>query len=164
MCKVGNGDTGTFEDSARFGSSQAERGQFVAGVGDLYVVGDDEVIEQLQYFVPLCVLRIHQQRVAALKGVEVRLNAALRVQHIGIDAVAGGKIANVVGDHTVQPADAVAVGHRDLGAPIQVIEAATREQGLELGASIAEVGCGGRAAVLSWIRPGKCCGSHRVKP
>src|SRR5450756_369776 len=129
MCKVGNGDTRAFENRVRFGSGQADCGELVADVGDLHIVGDDEVIEQLQYFASLCVLRIHQQRVAALKGVEVRLNTALRVQHKGIDAVAGGKIANVVGDHTVQPADAVAAGHRDFGAPIQVIEAATREQG-----------------------------------
>src|ERR1017187_308887 len=164
MCEGGNGDTGAFENRVRFGSGQAERGQFVADVGDLYVVGDDEVIKQLQYFVSLCVLRIHQQRVAALKGVEVRLNAALRVQHKGINAVAGGKIANVVGDHTVQPADAVAAGHRDLGAPIQVIEAATREQGLELGASIAEVGGGGHAGPRTWAQPSRCRRSHRVKP
>ena len=99
-------------------------------------------------------LRIHQQRVAALKGVEIRLNAALRVQHKGINAVAGGKIANVIGDHAVQPADAVAAGHRDFGPPTQVIEAATREQGLELGARIAEIGRRGRAAVLTGFAPG----------
>ena len=54
MCKVGNRDTRAFENVARFGPSQAERGQFVADVGDLHIIGDDEVIEQLQYFVPLC--------------------------------------------------------------------------------------------------------------
>src|SRR5260370_34464343 len=164
MCEVGNGNTGAFENRARFRSGQAEGGESSADVGDLHIVGDDEVIKQLQYFVSLPAFRIHQQRVAALEGVEVRLNAALRVQHKSIDAVAGGKIANVVGDHAVQPADAVAAGHRDLGAPTQVIEAASREQGLELGARIAEVGRVGHAGVLTCIRPGKCCRSHRVKP
>ena len=163
MYEIGNGDTGAFENVARFRPGQADRGQFVADVGDLNIVGDDVVIEQLQYFVALCALRIHQQRVAALKGVEVRLNAALRVQHISINAVAGGKIANVVRDHAVQPADAVAAGHRDFGAPTQVIEAATREQGLEFGTRIPEVGGGGHAGVLTWVRPGKGCRSHRVK-
>src|ERR1019366_5374626 len=164
MCEGGNGDTGAFENRVRLGSGQAERGQFVADVGDLHIVGNDEVIKQLQYFVSLCALRIHQQRVAALKGVEVRLNTALRVQHKGIDAVAGGKIANVVRNHAVQPADAVAAGHRDLGAPTQVIETATREQALELGARIAEVGHGGYAGPHTWAQPSRCRRSHRVKP
>src|ERR1035437_11066823 len=161
MCEGGNGDTGAFENRVRFGSGQADCGELSADVADLHIVGNDEVIKQLQYFVSLCGLRIHQQRVAALKGVEVRLNAALRVQHIGIDAVAGGKIAHVVRDHAVQPANAVAAGHGDFGAPIQVIETAPREQALELGARIAEVGGGGHAGVVTRVRSAGGGGRHR---
>ena len=82
------------------------------------------MIEQLQYFFSLPTLRIHQQRVAALEDVKVRLNMALRVQQEGIDAVAGSKVADIVCDHAIQPADAVAAGHRDFGAPAQVINTA----------------------------------------
>ena len=60
-----------------------------------------------------------------LEDVEVGLNVALCVEHERVDAgVTQGKIANVVRDHAVQPADAVTAGHRDLGTPTQVIEAA----------------------------------------
>ncbi len=117
-------DSRCAQHELRLRPAQAERGEFVADVGDLNIVGDDVVIEQLQYFVSLPAFRIHQQRVSALEDVEVGLNVSLRVQQESIDAVARGKIANVVRDHAVQPADAVAAGHRDLGTPAQVIEAA----------------------------------------
>ena len=125
VCEIGNGDTGTFENLSRFGTGQPDCGEFIADVGELDIVGDDVVIEQLQYFFLLSAFRIHQQRVSTLENVEVRLNPALRVQQEGIDAVAGSKIANVVCGHAIEPADAVPAGHRDFGAPVQVVEAAT---------------------------------------
>ncbi len=75
--------------------------------------------------------------------------------------MAQGKIANVVRRHAVQPADAVAAGDCNFGAPAQVIKTTACEQGLELGASIAEVGGGGRV-VRTRVRPGKCRRSHRL--
>jgi hypothetical protein len=107
--------------------------------------------------------RIDYQRFSALEDVEVGLNTALRIQHERIDAVSSGQIPNIVRDHAIQPADPVAAGHGDLGAPAQVVEAAPREQGLELAASIAEVRRSRCRAVLGWIRPRKCCRRHKLK-
>src|ERR1039458_7133804 len=154
-------DSSFSQHELRLRSGQAERGEFVADVGDLNIVGDDVAIEELQYFVSLSAFRIYQQRVSTLEDVEVGLNAALRVEQERIDAVAGRKIANIVRDHAVQPADAVAAGHRDLGTPAQVIEPAARKQCLELGTSIAEVGRSSRAPVRARVRPRKCCRSHK---
>src|SRR5258708_15082375 len=131
-CEFGNGDTGAFENMARFGSSQSEPGEFIADVGDFNIVGNDVVVEQLQHFFALPAFRIDEERVAPLENVEGRLDAALRIEQKGVDSAAGGKIANVIRRHSVQPADAVAAVHRDLGARTQVIEAAVRQQCLEL--------------------------------
>src|SRR5208282_3734661 len=91
VCEIRNGDTGAFENMARLGPGQTERGEFVADVGDLNIIGDDIVIEELQYFVSLPALRIHKQRVATLEDIDVRLNVPLCVQQEGVDAVAAGK-------------------------------------------------------------------------
>src|ERR1039458_1788571 len=82
-------DSSFSQHELRLRSGQAERGEFVADVGDLNIVGDDVAIEELQYFVSLSAFRIHQQRVSTLEDVEVGLNAALRVEQERIDAVAG---------------------------------------------------------------------------
>src|SRR6202165_4522400 len=108
VLEIGNGDTSSFENMARFGSGQAERGKFVADVRDLNIVGDDVAIEQLQHFFSLLLFGIDQERFSALENVKIRLNAPLRVQQEGIDAVAAGQIANVVRGHAIQPTNAVA--------------------------------------------------------
>ncbi len=72
------------------------------------------------------------------------MNAPLRVQEEGIDAMAGRQIADIVCRHAIQPTDAVSAGNGNLGAPAQVVDAATCEQSLKLGADVAEVRRSGR--------------------
>jgi len=79
VSEIGNGNADAFKNIARFRPGQTERREFVTDVGNLNIVSDDVVIKQLQYLFSLSAFRIHQQGVAALEDIEIRLNAALRV-------------------------------------------------------------------------------------
>ena len=148
------------------GPVSADRRNLVADVRHFDVVGNDVVIKELQDLVALRALGIDQQRLAAIEGVEVSLDASLGVEQEGIDAVAGGQVANIVRNHAVQPADAVAAGQGDFRARPSGRRRRTRQQGLEFGANVAEVS----ARAGGWLRSEMVAESiekfrsHGVKP
>ena len=72
-----------------------------------------------------------------------------------IHAPIHAQVANIVGDHPIQPAHAVAASERDLRPKPQVINAAPVAQGLELRLRIAKARRRGRAAILA--------GAHRAQ-
>jgi hypothetical protein len=59
------------------------------------------------------------------------LDMPLRVQNKRVNTPAGLEIANIVRDHTIEPAHAVGAGQGNLGL-IQPVNPASRNQGLEL--------------------------------
>jgi len=72
----------------------------------------------------LAVISVDDDRVTAVIGVEIAENVALRVQQESVDASLGGKVTDVVRDHSIEPADTVSTRQRDFGAIAQVVDAA----------------------------------------
>src|SRR5271157_3221294 len=112
--------------------------QLVADVGNLDVIHDDVAIEDGDDGGRLRAVGRDQQIVAAIIGNEVSLNLPLCIEQKAVHAVPMSKIANVVGDHSVQPADAVFTGQHQLGLPIHVNRRATFEQRAEFSLGIAK--------------------------
>src|SRR5215467_8470383 len=108
--EIRNGDVHAFERGTRFRSSQSDCGDLVADIGHLDIVGNDVVIENLPDPVTLRALAIHQQRIAPVKGIQISLDVSLGIEQKRVYAVAGSEIADIVRDHSIQPADAVAAG------------------------------------------------------
>src|ERR1700733_13620904 len=79
---------------------------------------------------------------SAIVSVEVAKNVSLRIQQEGVRAVIHGKVTDIVGDHAVQPAHAIAARKRDFGAEAEIVNAAILAQLLELGLRIAKARCG----------------------
>jgi len=97
-----------------------------AGGGKLRVRRKDSRGDEREDALALPAFRIDHQRIAKVICVKIALNAPLCIEQKGIHAVIRGKIAHVVSDHAVQPANPVAARNRDLGATAEVEEAATR--------------------------------------
>ena len=102
--------------------------QLVADVGDLDIVHDDVAVEDGGDGGRLLAIGGHQQIVAAIVGDQFALIASLGVQQKAVNAVIQRQIANVVGDHAVQPAHAVFAAEHQFGLPAQVEQAAALEQ------------------------------------
>src|SRR5258707_4234868 len=77
---------------------------------------------------------VQKQRIAPLISVQVTLNVSLRIEHESINSVPLGKVANVIRDHTVQPAYAVFARHVELRPGCKFEDAAALGQCGELGA------------------------------
>ena len=103
--------------SRAFGPAIPTGAQFVADVGYLDIVHNDVALKDLGDGRRLRAIGRHQQIVAAVVGGQVSLIAALRVQQKAVDAVIQRQIANVVGDHAIQPAHPVFPAQHQLGLP-----------------------------------------------
>src|ERR1700678_4092481 len=113
------------------------------------------MIEGGDDFLGLAAVGFYGDGLAPVVGVHIAKDAALRVEQESIDAVAGGEIADVVGDHAVEPAGAVAAGERELGAEAQVVNSTSVLQGSKLRLRIGKARRGRSSAV---IRRGKRVG------
>src|SRR5208337_504938 len=116
----------------RFRPSHSNRRQLIADVGYLDIIHDDVTIEDGGDRRRLCAVGGNQQIIAAIVGDQISLNASLRAEQKAVHAVPVSKIANVVRDHPVQPADAVFAGQHQLGLPAHVKNGATFEQRAKL--------------------------------
>jgi hypothetical protein len=103
---------------------------------DFHIVHNDELIEVRQNSVHLAAIDVENKRVAEVIRVEVRLNAALRVQQEDVHAMAESEIADIIGGHTIQPAHSISAGYGNLCAAAEVVNTALGLQRQELGASI----------------------------
>ncbi len=83
-----------------------------------------------------------QKIFAAVIGSQVALIATLRRQHKIVDAVTNRQIADIVGDHAIQPANAVPVTDHQLGLPTHVEYRASLQESLEFSRGIAKRGRG----------------------
>src|SRR5260370_17366162 len=90
----------------------------------------------------LAAITLDNDRVALAVSVHVPKDAALRVEQEGIDAVTGCEVADVVRNHAVQPAHAVAAGERNPGAEAEVIDSAAAGESREFLLRIGKVRCG----------------------
>jgi len=79
-------------------------------VGEFDVVHDDEVVEVDEELLDLIAAGLEQEGVFEKKGGEVALDAALGVEHEVVATLAGGELLDGVGDHAVEPAQAVGAG------------------------------------------------------
>src|SRR5437588_521142 len=96
----------------------------------------------------LATISLHDESVALVTSVHVAEDAALRVKQESINAMARGKVANVIRDHAVQPARAVGAGERDPGAEAEVIDSAGVVKSCELLLRIGKAWRSGGSAVL----------------
>ena len=109
-----------------------DAGALVADVGELDVVHDDEVVEVGHERVQLPAAGFEEDGVRLKKCGEVALDAALGVEHEVVAAVAGREFLDGVGDHAVEPADAVLAGDSDPAGLVERRDAGCVEQGGEL--------------------------------
>ena len=68
--------------------------------------------------------RVDKYVLAAIVSDQIAQNMALRVEQERIDAVAGCQITHVVGDHAIQPADAIAPSKLDFRAVLEIVDSA----------------------------------------
>ena len=128
-----------------------DAGEFVADVGDLDVVHDDEFVEDVFQALGLPELGIDEQVVAEVVDIEIALDAALRIQDEVVIAVVLREVAHIVGDHAVSPADTVGAGEHDLRAPAEVVHASGEDEGMIFRPRIAKGACGLGTAVLGEV-------------
>ena len=100
-----------------------------ADVGKLHIVHDDEAIEESNECRKALTIGLEKESVRLSKRGEVALNASLRVEHEVVAAFAGRKTCDGVGDHAVEPADAVFAGDSDPANVVQGGDADAVEQG-----------------------------------
>ncbi len=77
-----------------------------------------------QHRVKLLTASVHDQRIASVVSVQVAQNVSLRIQHKGIYALPLRQVADIIGDHTVQPAHPVATANGNLSARPQIEDSA----------------------------------------
>src|SRR5205807_7400791 len=104
----------------RFRPAYADGNQRVAGIGKLNIIHDDEMVQGLEDSFQLGTVAIHQKIFAPVIDIHVGQDAALRVEQEIVIAVIDRQVLDVVGDHAVQPAQAVSAGDDHLGPPAQV--------------------------------------------
>ena len=125
-------------------------------IRNLYVIHDDVVLESRQHFFQLRLRGIDEQGIAAIERVEIAENMTLRVQEKRIETAAYGQIPDIVGNHAVQPAHAVATDQGDFGPVIQAKNTASGNQLGKFGSHFPEVS-GRRSRVVM-----NSSGTHRA--
>ena len=88
-------------------------------VGQLDVVHDDEAVEMVEEFSDLIAAGFKQDGVFEQEGGEVGLDVALGVEREVVAALAGGELRDGVGEHSIEPAQAVGAGDAE---PSDVVE------------------------------------------
>ena len=134
--------------SRALGPAIPNRAQFVADVGNLHIVHDDVALKNLSDGRRLRAVGGHQEIVAAVVGDQISLIASLRVQQEAVDAVVQRQIANVVGDHAIQPAHPVFAAEHQLGLPTQIKQSTALQQRAKFSRRVA-VGDGGIGSAIA---------------
>src|SRR2546422_11583909 len=80
---------------------------------------------------------------------------SLRIEQEGIEPMAHRQVADIVGDHAIEPAHAVAPRDRDLGSPAQIVNTRAGEQRVEFGTDVAKISGRGRSRVLAQMGGGR---------
>ena len=152
---LSNRESGRRQHVARFRPRNSQRRQLLAEIRDLNIVHDDVVVEGRENLLGLPAVGVHRDRLAAIVGIQIAQNVPLRIQQKRIHALAHGQVADIVGDHPIQPAHAVAAGQRNLRPEPEVIDAAPAAQRRKLRLRIAKARRRGRAAILplDWPTP-----------
>ena len=88
-------------------------------VGQLDLVHDDEAVEVGKELFDLIAAGLEQDGVFVQKRGEVALDVALGVEREVVAALAGGELRDGVGDHSIEPAQAVGAGDAE---PSDVVE------------------------------------------
>ena len=125
-------------DEAGLGSDDPDCGKFVARIRDFHVIHDDVMVENLEQFGSLRLIGVDKQVFAPVVNIHVGQNAALRIEQEVVVAMIQRQIANIVGEHAIQPAYPVFPGDHDLGSPIQIEEATGGMEGMQLAGRIAK--------------------------
>ncbi len=133
-------------------TGNANRAQLVADVLDLDVIHDDVALQQRGDLGRLLAIGRRQQIITAVVGNQIALIVSLRSQDEAVNSMVRRQIADVVGDHAIQPAHAISAAEDQLGLPAHVEHGAALKQGLELGRHIAEAGWRLGAAIVSQAR------------
>src|SRR5580698_3472833 len=113
----------------------------IAEVRDLNVIHDDVAIEDGEKFFQFGVIGVESQGFAAIVGVHIAQNVALRIEQKGVNAPAYSQVPNIVGDHAIQPAQPVAASQCNFGA-VEIKKTAAGHQFRELRGHVSEVGSG----------------------
>src|SRR6201987_4969691 len=121
-------------------TGKAERGLGGRDVLEGHVVHDDEVVEVRHEGGNLAAIGEDEQVVGETEGVAVALNAALRVEHKAIVSSAFGQSLNVVGEHSVEPAQPICAADGDLPAIAEIEGAGAFRQRSDLLSGDAEDG------------------------
>src|SRR5271155_3432988 len=116
-------NAGLVQHSPRLWARHADAHQRGAYVCHLDIVGDDVLIKMSQDAFSLPAFGVDQQRFTEVMNVKIALDAPLRVEQKGINAVIRTKIAHVVSGHAIQPTNPVATTYTDLRSIAEVIEA-----------------------------------------
>ena len=77
---------------------------------NFHLVHDDVAIEDLQNRFQLLRFRFDHDALRPIECVQIGLNFPLWIQEKGINTLTSSQIANIVGDHSVQPAHPVCAG------------------------------------------------------
>ena len=101
-------------------------------VGELDVVHDDEAVEKGGEGGDLGRGGLEEEVVGFGEDVAVALDAALRVEEEVVAAGAWGEVSEGVGDHAIEPPDAVGAGDFDPAGVLEGDEASGGEEGVEL--------------------------------
>ena len=136
--KVRGINTSLSKGHSRLRSGEPDRREFVADIGDLDVVHDDVAVKHLCDGRNLRAIAGNENVIAAIVGNKVSHDTTLGREQEVVDTVSDGKIADVIGDHAVEPADAVFASQYELGLPARVIEAATLQERVKLSRRVAE--------------------------
>jgi len=96
-----------------FWTDDGETGAIVGDVGEFYVVHDDEAVEEGEEVGDLCGGGFEEKGVWCCEDVGVALNAALNAEEEVVVPLAGLELLDGVGDHAVEPADAVFASDAD---------------------------------------------------
>ena len=101
-------------------TGNAERGSGGGDVLEGNVVHDDEVVEVRHEGGNLAAIGEDEQLVGKAEGVAVALDAALRVEHKAIVSCGFGQSLNVIGEHSVEPAETICAADGELPAIAEI--------------------------------------------
>ena len=130
---VGLKEVEVAEDLGRVGAGQEEALAIRCRGAEFDVVHDDEAVEERGERGDLRGGSFEQEAVGFGEDVGVALDAALGVEEEVVAAGAGGEVPDGVGDHAVEPADAVGAGDGDPGGAGEGGEAGGGEETFHVG-------------------------------
>src|ERR1700730_2918398 len=132
--------SGCLQHFPRLRSRDSDGAPLVADVRYRYVVHDDVLVEDGEDLPYLRLIGVDEQRLSPIVGVQITQNMSLRVEQKSVHAAPRLEITDIVGDHAVQPAHAVAAGKGNFGAYAALVDSGAGNKCLEFSAYITAVG------------------------